>query len=324
MLSVTGNVIIKNTIEFPNRTSIVIIQMAFAWSKVKLSRDIKYIDDVSAVNSDNPTFLVYDNKCQKNVLFIGSCRLVQFAFYFNSLGINSFKRNIYQIYVPNWGTDELRNKIPRDVIMKILKHTDIIICESMRHYGILNTTDTGVNFFKEFEVENKLIFRLPNLSLRMYHYEIMTVFGQPIEEVASYFKKSKDHLFTKLNELGYKKVSEFIERNLTKTKLFNTFNHPRRVLSLFMFKQLMIKFGILLKSGFFQDMNNYSFLEAKNFPIIQKDIDSYGLQFKCNISPESIVDSPLVFVTQPTDSYTFVDSDEFIIISQNSALNLLL
>jgi len=288
--------------------------MSFPWSKVKLSRQVKTINDVSAVNSGNQTFLLYDNKCQKNLLFVGSCRLVQFAFYFNNLGVDSLKRNIYYIYVPDWGNEELRNKMPRNIIRNILKDTDIIICESMCHYGILNTTDTEVNFFKEFEVTNKMIFRLPNLELRMYHYETMTRFKQPSEEAVNYFKKSKQHLFSKLNELGYEKVSEFIERNLFKTKLFNTFNHPRRVLSLFMFKQLMIKFGILLKSDFFQDMNNYPFLECRDFPIIQRDLDAYGLQFKCNISPDAILDNPLAFVKQPLDSYTFVDSDEFIII----------
>jgi hypothetical protein len=313
MLSTDRNPkVIKNTIEFPNRTSIVNIQMAFAWSKVKRVRSVKYIDDVSSVNSDNPTFLVYDNKCQKNMLFIGSCRLVQFAFYFDNLGINSLKRNIYHIYVPNWGNEELRNNLPRDIIHKILKDTDIIICESMCNFGILNTTDTEVNFFKEFEVVNKAIFRIPNLELRMYHYENITVFGQPIEEVVRYFKKSKEYLFTKLNELGYEKVSEFIERNITKTKLFNTFNHPRRVLSLFMFKQLMLKFGVSLGCGFFQDMNNYPFTEIREFPIVQKDLDAYGLQFKCKISPQSVVNIPNLSVIQPIDKYIFVDSDEFI------------
>jgi hypothetical protein len=185
----------------------------------------------------------------------------------------------------------------------------------MRHFGILNTVvDADVTFFKEFGVTNKVIFRLPNLELRMYHYENMTVFNQSKEQVVEYFKKSKQHLFSKLNELGYGKVAEFIEKNLTKTLLFNTYNHPRRVLSLFLFKQFMLNFGVSLKPEFFRIMNNYSFLEGKDLPLIQKDIDVYGLQFKCIIYPESILNTPHVFIAQHIDPYTFVDSDEFIII----------
>ena len=153
---------------------------------------------------------------------------------------------------------------------------------------------------------------IPNIELRMFHYENVQIFKQPVDQVTTFFQMSKKHVLNKLNEFGYSMVSDFIERNITKTKLFNTFNHPRRVVMLLLFKCMMAKIGIHLSSNFFTEMNKYTFLEGFELPIIQKDIDSYGIQFKCKVSPDSVINIPNISVSHPIDDYVFVDSDEFI------------
>jgi hypothetical protein len=296
--------------------------MVFSWSNIKLNKKtntfetlplIKYLKHVEDVNTVDKTFLLYDNSVTKNLLIIGACRNVQLAFYFNNLNITHLKRNIYFIYAPVWGTEEKRASLPYDVIHKILVNTDIMICESIQNYGVLNTyRGLEKNFFKEFGVKDKIVIDIPNIELRMFHYENVQIFKQPIDQVTTFFQSSKKHVLTKLNEFGYSVVSEFIERNLTKTKLFNTFNHPRRVVMLLLFKCMMAKIGIHLASNFFTEMNKYPFLEGFELPIIHKDIDSYGLQFKCNVSPDTVINVPNVSVSHPIDDYLFVDSDEFI------------
>lgn len=277
--------------------------------------EIKVLSDVEHVNSKSKTFMLYDNKTDKNLLFIGSCRTVQLAFYFNNLNIPHLKRNIYILYVPHWSTEELRESLPRDVILKILDKTDIIICESIERFGILNTYEhLEQNFFKHFDVKNKLIFHIPNIELRMFHYEITRVFKIPIHEVGGYFHKSKEHILNKLKVFGYEKVAEFIERNIIKIKLFSTFNHPTRVVMLLLFKYLALKMGIHLPASFFTEMDKYNFIEGNELPIIQKDIDLYNLKFPCTISDELVLGMPdVVFVKHPKIDYKFVDTEDFII-----------
>jgi hypothetical protein len=276
--------------------------------------EIKLLTDVEYVNSKSKTFMVYDNKIDKNLLFMGSCRTVQLAFYFNNLNIPHLKRNIYILYVPHWSTDELRESLPRDVILKILDKTDIIICESIERFGILNTYEhLEQNFFKHFDVKNKLIFHIPNIELRMFHYEITRVFKRPIHEVAGYFHKSKEHILNKLKVFGYEKVAEFIERNITKIKLFSTFNHPTRVVMLLLFKYLALKMGIHLPASFFTEMDKYNFIEGNELPVIQKDINLYNLKFSCTISDELVLGMSDVYVKHPKMDYKFVDTEDFII-----------
>ena len=55
------------------------------------------------INSNiNHSFLVYNNNCTNNILFIGSCRLSQILYYYNNINIEDLKRNIYYIYIPEW------------------------------------------------------------------------------------------------------------------------------------------------------------------------------------------------------------------------------
>jgi len=278
------------------------------------TQKVMYVDDVSHVNLVTKTFLLYNNNCENNILFIGGCRMTQFAFYFNNINIPHLKRNIYMIYVPDWnGKFDI---IPKNTIKKIVDNTDLFICESVQKYDILNTiSHLDVNFFKEFGITNKPIFMLPNLELRMYHHTIMHIIKKPIHEVHSKFLHSMKYLCEHIDSLGYKPVSDFIQRNISKIKLFNTHSHPRRFLMLLLFKHMMLKADISLNLEFYNEMNKYSFIEGHETPVCQKDVDLYNIKYNCIISDNTVLEDPNAYINHihPIEPYEFVETDEFII-----------
>lgn len=256
--------------------------------------------------------LIYDNQVDNNILFIGSCRLTPYMFYYNNIKNCEYKRNIYGIYVPRWSGENINN-FPHAEVINILKNTDIIICESISNYGILNTHDElEINFFKEFNIDKKIdVYKIPNLELRMYHYEIIHIFKQPKESVYPYFLSSKEYLLTKLNNLGYEKVASFIDSNIGKIKLFNTFNHPSKTLSLFLFKYITAKIGIYLESSFFVEMQKYIFLEGNETPIFNIDKESYDIKFDYTYIDDNKLYEPGIFVNNTITDFDFTLISDF-------------
>jgi hypothetical protein len=254
---------------------------------------IKQLTDV-----DGSSFMLYNNNCEKNILILGSCRLTQLCFYFNNLNLN---RNIYFIYIVHVVLKH-GNSIPdslKENLRNIMKNTDIIVCETIKNHGEWNTSlKSDITFFKTLDIETTTkIYRIPNLELRMYHYELINTFKIPEEEVFSYFENSKKHLFEHLNETGYSEVAEFINKNIKKYKLFYTYNHPSSILSLCLFNYLCLKMGISIDIPFLNQMKDYNFLAGNDRPIFQRDIDMYKLEFATPITPDSYLHTPDIFRT---------------------------
>lgn len=250
---------------------------------------------ITPKNTEN-NFLIYNNNCEKNILFIGSCRLASYMFYYNNLNMDYMKRNIYGVYISNC-SDNL-HLFPKEKLIDILKNTDIIICENIVNYDILNTNiKSDINFFKEFNTSDKKIIHIPNLELRMYTYDIIHTFKQTKEEVYDYFLKSKQHLYKLFDDTGYEELKVFIDTNLNKIRLFNTFNHPSNTLSIVLFKYLMKHaFNINIQNEFLNTMHKYCFLEGNCTPIFDNDIMLYNIEYRCNISDNNLLHTPNIYI----------------------------
>jgi len=250
----------------------------------------KKINDIGELNEKN-NFLIYDKKVEKNILFIGSCRISSLMYYLAKYNSHR-KYNIYGIYVVTYTGNKINN-LPKNQILEILKNTDIIICEQMCNYRYLNSDENlSENFFKEFNVDKKIkIIHIPNLELRMYHHDIINIFGQQKNNVYNYHLMSKKHLFDLNTKLGFLELNTFIETNLTKYKLFSTANHPTRILSLYLFKLLVAKIydNNFVETDLFEELFEEKFLEGNDTPIIKEDIELYNFKFNTNLQSSDIL-----------------------------------
>lgn len=240
--------------------------------------------------NENHTFLAYDKGSKENILFLGSCRMSPLMFYYSNINSNF---NIYNIYTPFWGDETKRNNFPIKKIESILKDTKIIITETISSYGILNTNHKlNNNFFEIFNAKNIEEFRIPNLHLSIYLYDIVNLLKKPQEEHRSAFEESLERLRKSCETKSFEQLYEFIENNISEIRMFYTFNHPSKILSMLTFKILMSKLGQQIPDNFFQNAKQYNFLERHCSPITKKDVEVYNFTFFTKIFDNSILEQP--------------------------------
>lgn len=245
------------------------------------------VHDVEEVNT-NGKLLVYDNNSSKNILFIGSCRTVPLMFYYNTV---SKDRNIYSILVYKYP------QLEKEYVQQILKDTDIIICENVEHFGIMNTNkDCSTTFFKTFDAEHISRYYIPNLELRMYHYDVIHTFGVSKEEVYNYFLKSRERVVNRMIEFGYSDLWHEIDKYMYKIRLFSIFSHPTRILSCMLFKHLSKKLGLTVNASHYTEFLKHAFIEGNDTPLFQEDIDLYRFSFPLDIEESYKLQEPKLLV----------------------------
>lgn len=260
---------------------------------------------LSKLNSQN-NFLAYKGTKDKNVLFIGSCRITPIMFYFNQ---RFPEYNVYGIYVPYW-TDT--SKLSKNTMQKILHNTDLIITESIKNFNILNTDKTlENNFFNTFDT-NALQIKVSNLELHMYIHELVNIFNVSTENMSNYFEQSKEKLRSSLINKNQKFIWNFIEDHFQNLKLFTAHNHPTRILSILTFVKVANTIGCTLDFEFIKKISKHDFLEGNAKPITQLDINRYNFTFNTKIFDNSVLEDK-TFLYQPTEeektiSYSTMES----------------
>lgn len=243
-------------------------------------------NDLTLIN-EKQTFLAYDKGSKENILFLGSCRMSPLMFYYNSINQNF---NIYNIYTPFWN-EEKRNNFPVNKIKSILKNTKIIITETISSCEFLNTNHKlNNNFFEIFDAKNIEEFRIPNLHLAIYLYDVINILKKPKQEYYPAFQESLERLKISCETKGFDRLYDFIYRHLSEIRMFYTFNHPSKILSMLTFKILMSKLGGQIPEGFFQDVKKYNFLEGHGTPITKKDVEMNKFNFFIKIFDESVLE----------------------------------
>jgi hypothetical protein len=246
------------------------------------------VANVEEVNN-NRSFLVYNNNSSKNILFIGSCRTVPLMFYYNSV---TKDRNVYSILVHKHPT------VTNDIIQPILKNTDIIICENVQHFDILNTNVIcNRNFFKHFNVRKDIaIHYIPNLELRMFYHDVMNVFNIDKKNVYDYFLVSRQRLVKRIIEFGYGDLWHDITEYMCRIRMFSTFNHPTRILSCLMFKHMSKKLGLHVNREHYEEFLKHPFLEGNDTPVFEEDIETYSFTFPYSPSSSELLEKKNVYV----------------------------
>lgn len=243
--------------------------------------------DISDLNK-NGQFCIYNTESKKNILFLGSCRHSPTMFYYSLLNPDI---NIFCIYTPFWGSNNLAS-LPIQTINNILKSTDIIITETIRSYGILNTDRQAKNnFFETFECDHIQEIRVPNLHLAVYLYDIIQLCKKNKSDYKQTFNESMARLKRSIYSKGFDAVYDFIVKHFADIRMFYTFNHPSTIVSMLVFKTLMSKLGQqdLIDPNFFYRVKDYNFLAGHGTPITKTDISTYNFNFETKIFDDSIV-----------------------------------
>jgi hypothetical protein len=230
----------------------------------------------------NQNYLIFDNGAPKNILFLGSCRIAPLLWYFNQVKDN-INRNIYGIYTIEFLTNPaLLASVDKEKIRTILKDTDIIICEKIKHIKGFNTNTFEENsFFHTFDIRDTLTLFIPNLYVEQFYYEMnysqRNNYDNVVSESMARFKRSCENS-------GYSELYDFFCTNNLKYRLFASALHPTRILSLFLFKLLCKKVHITLPYSFFEENINITFIDNEACPITKYD---KNFTFKCKILEEN-------------------------------------
>lgn len=238
-------------------------------------------------NQEN-NFLLYPsqgNSSNKNILFLGSCRMSPLMYYWKILYPDY---NIYNIYIPYW-TD--RSLLDKKRMQSILKDVSLIITETVKNYGILNThREIPGNFFESFDTKAQEI-RISNLELHMYTHDLHNIYNvKDSVKKTEEFEKSKTRLKNSLTSKEQSFIWKFIEDHIKDIRLFATHNHPTKILSLASFIHITRKLQCDIDMSYIAKVIDKTFLQGHYTPILQSDIDIYNFKFNCPIFPDSLIE----------------------------------
>lgn len=151
-----------------------------------------------------------------NILFLGSCRTIVLAMFFEEIckSVRFFKNA--QFGISTISTYLIDTKIKTDNMKNVIENADIIVCEQLRKQNILNThTKCEDNIYNNFNIKpNCRIIQIPNL-----HYYMVDT--QNIIDIT--------RLTNHCTKYGFIHVSNMIT-NFPIDQLFATYNHPKNIL----------------------------------------------------------------------------------------------
>lgn len=202
----------------------------------------KYVQMFQHIDKLNHNDIYNIKKGATKILFIGGCRSYVFSIYFNKLCelIPWFIHAQYEISVIGVHIVDFTKRNKTTNLINTIENADIIICESIKGYTFLNTIDTcEQNIYNNFNLKKECrTFILPNLELKYYVNDILK---NSETEIIIEQNKNLEKLLYNCKKLNYDELSNFIEENIKKIRLFNTFNHPMSYLMLFLFKEMINK-----------------------------------------------------------------------------------
>lgn len=241
----------------------------------------KYITIENELND----FQVQHLNKNKNVLFIGSCRLAPIINYIQLLDVFS-NYNIHYIYVVDFN----ERKVPVNIINKIIQNTEIIVCEKTTSYNYLNTDKQApYNIFQIYDIpKNCKIVNISNLEFLMFYSDLLI--RNKNKNILEIRNQSLERLKNKLLSNKQYNIIELLNKYLFNQKfpLFYSVNHPSSVLTLLSFKQLCDNLEIHIPTNkildnYLTDLLYFS-LYGNNTSITYWDKKKYNISFCKNFS----------------------------------------
>jgi len=165
------------------------------------------------------------------VLFVGGCRSFVYSIFFEELcKHNSYLKNAqYGIGAVAVHILQVCNLHKPQELTHVVENADIIICEQIRHYDVLNTsTECEQNMFNNFNIKPTCqIFHVPNLEC---NYE-----NTPESKL-----QNVTRLINHCNKYNFKNLANYIDANAGSIDaMFITNNHPSTALFCQLMKELV-------------------------------------------------------------------------------------
>lgn len=190
-----------------------------------------YVHKFNALDLNNKNEIYTIKPGATNVLFIGGCRSFAYSIFFEELcKFNSYLKNAqYGISAIAVHIMEIckRNKTPK--LTHVIENADIIICEQIRHYSMLNTsTECEQNIFNNFNIKPTCkIINVPNLEC--YYDNTPESKMQNVARLTNHCEK-----------YHFENLSKYIDVNATIIgSMFITHNHPSNALFCQLMKELI-------------------------------------------------------------------------------------
>lgn len=164
-----------------------------------------------------------------NVLFIGGCRSFVYSIFFEELcNHNSYLKNAqYGIGAIAVHILQLCNMNKTPELIRVVENADIIICEQIRHYDILNTsTECEQNMFNNFNLKPACrVIHVPNLECETSPDSKLQITSRLTDHCKKY---------------NFKNLANYIHVNSHAAhSMFITLNHPSNKLVCQLMKELI-------------------------------------------------------------------------------------
>ena len=207
-----------------------------------------YMHKFNALDKRNKNDIYVIKPGAVNVLFIGGCRSFAYSMFFEELcKHNSYLKNAqYGIGAVAVHIIELCKRNKTQNLTRVIEDADIIICEQIRHYNILNTSnECEQNIFNNFNIKPTCkIINVPNLEC--YYENTPESKTQNVSRLTEHCKK-----------YNFEKLAKFIDENRDIIHLlFITVNHPSTALFCQLMKELIeTNFDVIIDHELMSVMN---------------------------------------------------------------------
>jgi len=189
-----------------------------------------------------------------NILFIGGCRSYAYAIYFEEICkyVPWFKHAQFGISAIGVHIIDLLKRQKTKNIINVIENADIIICEQIRNYNFLNTSNKcEQNIFNNFNIKPQcVVVQVPNLEFRYYYKEL------EFENLDDANDNNKVKLIKEINlnkfiencrKYNFEQFGEYILKNINNKRLFVSFNHPCN-------ETILEAVKLIVKNGFNQEL----------------------------------------------------------------------
>lgn len=235
----------------------------------------KYLNIFQNIDKQNHDDNYIMNNGASNILFIGGCRCYVLSIYFKKICeiIPWFAHAQYGISVIGVHIVDLYKRDKTSNLTNTIENADIIMCECIKHYSFLNTINTcEQNIYNNFNLKKGCkIIMIPNLELRYYVNDILK---NTEEDFIIEQNKNLTKILDNCKKLNCIELSDYIEENIKKIRLFATHNHPTYYLFNILFKEMINNtFNYVLEDNIIEQLKEIKIFEidANSTKIIELD-----------------------------------------------------
>jgi len=190
---------------------------------------MNYLQKMTYYNDLTTNDIYIHTNGAQNILFIGGCRAFVYSIFLEEIcktnqylknaqfGFSAIAVHIIEFY-KRGKTKNMTN---------VIENADIIICEQVRQYNVLNTSEEcEQNIFNSFNIKPTCkIIQVPNLEFRYYKNDLV-LHSDNINEIKMMKEEVLNKFIVFLKKYGFDNFSKYVIDNIHSKRFFISVNHP--------------------------------------------------------------------------------------------------